>query len=198
MKIKNLIIVFILQLIIILGLFIYFYNQNKDLSKQIVYLEITNQEGENDKLKFDISEIDEYVFQYNQAPTNSDGVYFKTNLNLKVGDTVYLKLDQYGSGKSASIILASTDINSINKHSYYEINDMEKKPFIKGTIVEIKSAKLEQGEPTKYIVEYGIEEGEFLAGNLGGGVVKVRINSQGKSTLLEVYKDNKVIYKSLE
>ena len=196
MKIRNLIIVFILQLIIILGLFIYFHNQNKDLSKQIVYLEITNQEGENDKLKFDISGIDEYVFQYNQASTNSDGVYFKTNLNLKVGDTVYLKLDQYGSGKSASIILASTDINSINNHSYYEINDMEKKPFIKGKIVEIKSTKLEQGEPTKYIVEYGIEKINFEFKSLAGAVAKVELNSNGEAKLVEVYQDNKVIYKA--
>jgi hypothetical protein len=186
-----------LQLIIIWGLFIYFYNQNKDLSKQIVYLEITNQEDENDKLKFAIGEISEYQFQdmnYNKeigiAPYDNS-----PKLDIKVGDTVYAKLDQY-TGQTVSIIHITNDIKSINNHSYYEINDMEKKPFIKGQIVEIKSAKLEQGEPTKYIVEYGIEEGEFVAGNLAGAVAKVKINSQGKSTLLEVYQDNKVIYKA--
>ena len=195
MKIRNLIIVFVLQLIVILGLFAYFYTQKRDIDP-IVYLSIINKEGERDKLKFDISEIDEYVFQYNQAPTNSDGLYVKTVLDLKVGDTVYLKLDQYRGGKFTSIILATKDINSIDNHTYYEYEDMVKKPFIIGKIVEIKAGQ--QGEPNKYIVEYGIEAGEFVANKLAGAVAKVRVDSQGKATLLEVYNDNKVIYKSLE
>lgn len=192
MKNKNLIIVFILQLIIILGLFGYFYDREKE-DFSIVYLSIINQEDNTSKLKYDINEIDEYIFQYNQAPTNSDGIVVK-KLDLKVGDTVYLKLDQYGSGKSASIILATTDINSINNHNYYEYEDMAKKPFITGKIVEIKAGQ--QGEPNKYIVEYGIEEGEFVANKLAGAVAKVRVDSQGKATLLEVYNDNKVIYQA--
>ena len=192
MKIRNLIIVFILQLIVILGLFSYFYTQKRDINPR-VYLLIINKEGEKDKLKFDISEIDEYVFQYNQAPTNSDG-YLKTNLNLKVGDTVYLKLDQYGNGKTASIILATTDINSINKHSYYEYEDMAKKPFIKGKIVEIKIGQ--QGEPTKYVIEYGIEDLNFEPTSLVGAVTNVELNSEGEPKLLEIYQDNKVIYKA--
>jgi hypothetical protein len=194
MKFKTILLILILQLIIILGLFGYFYTQKRDIDP-IVYLSIINKEGDRDKLKFDISEIDEYVFQYNQAPTNSDGVYLKTNLNLKVGDTVYVKLDQSG-GRTASMTLATNDFSSINNHNYYEYDDMAKKPFIKGKIVEIKAGQ--QGEPNKYIIEYGIEEGEFVAGNLAGAVAKVRIDSQGKATLLEVYNDNKVIYKSLE
>jgi hypothetical protein len=192
MKNKNLIIVFILQLIIILGLFAYFYNREKrDVS--IVYLSIINQEDNTSKLKYDINEIDEYIFQYNQAPTNSDGIVVK-KLDLKVGDTVYLKLDKYGSGKTASIILATTDINSINKHSYYEYEDMVKKPFIKGKILEIKIGQ--QGEPNKYIVEYGIEEGELMANKLAGAVAKIELNSEGKSRLLEIYQDHKIIYKN--
>lgn len=192
MKNKNLIIVFILQLIIILGLFAYFYNREKrDVS--IVYLSIINQEDNTSKLKYDINEIDEYIFQYNQAPTNSDGIVVK-KLDLKVGDTVYLKLDKYGSGKTASIILATTDINSINKHSYYEYEDMVKKPFIKGKILEIKIGQ--QGEPNKYIVEYGIEEGEFMANKLAGAVAKIELNSSGESKLLEIYQDHKIIYKN--
>ncbi len=192
MKNKNLIIVFILQLIIILGLFAYFYNREKrDVS--IVYLSIINQEDNTSKLKYDINEIDEYIFQYNQAPTNSDGIVVK-KLDLKVGDTVYLKLDKYGSGKTASIILATTDMNSINKHSYYEYEDMVKKPFIKGKILEIKIGQ--QGEPNKYIVEYGIEEGEFVANKLAGAVAKVELNSSGESKLLEIYQDHNIIYKN--
>lgn len=192
MKNKNLIIVFILQLIIILGLFAYFYNREKrDVS--IVYLSIINQEDNTSKLKYDINEIDEYIFQYNQAPTNSDGIVVK-KLDLKVGDTVYLKLDKYGSGKTASIILATTDINSIDKHSYYEYEDMVKKPFIKGKILEIKIGQ--QGEPNKYIVEYGIEEAEFMANKLAGAVAKIELNSSGESKLLEIYQDNKIIYKN--
>lgn len=200
MKNKNLIIVFILQLIIILGLFAYFYNrETRDIS--IVYLDITNVEQQKDKLKFNISELDKYIFEsngYNGYPQNEAEGYNQLNLDLKVGDTVYLKLEQYGNGKTASIILATTDINSINKHSYYEYEDMVKKPFITGKIVEIKEGQSEKGETTKYIVEYGIEEGEFMANKLAGAVAKVRIDSQGKATLLEVYNDNKVIYKSLE
>ena len=193
MKNKNLIIVFILQLIIVLGLFAYFYNrEKKDFS--IVYLSITNQEDNTSKLKYDINEIDEYLFQNNSYKQNEPEVYNTTNLNLKVGDTVYLKLDQYGSGKSASIILATTDINSINTHTYYEYEDMEKKPFIKGKIVEIKAGQ--QGEPNKYIVEYGIEEGEFVANKLAGAVAKIELNSSGESKLLEIYQDNKIIYKN--
>jgi len=191
MKIRNLIIVFILQLIVILGLFSYFYTQKRDVS--IVYLSIINQEDNTSKLKYEINEIDEYIFQYNQAPTNSDGIVVK-KLDLKVGDTVYLKLEQYGSGKTASIILATTDINSIDKHSYYEYEDMVKKPFIKGKIVEIKIGQ--QGEPNKYIVEYGIEEGEFVANKLAGSVAKVELNSEGKSKLLEIYQDHKIIYQN--
>jgi hypothetical protein len=73
---------------------------------------------------------------------------------------------------------------------------MEKKPFIKGTIVEIKSATLEQGEPTKYIVEYGIEKINFEFKSLAGAVSKVELNSNGEVKLLEVYQDNKVIYRA--
>ena len=193
MKIRNLIIVFILQLIVILGLFSYFYTQKRDINPR-VYLLIINKEGEKDKLKFDISEIDEYVFQYNQAPEMQSEVYNNTKLDLKVGNTVYLKLDQYGSGKTASIILATTDINSINKHSYYEYEDMAKKPFIKGKIVEIKIGQ--QGEPTKYVIEYGIEDLNFEPTSLVGAVTNVELNSEGEPKLLEIYQDNKVIYKA--
>ena len=128
MKIRNLIIVFVLQLIVILGLFAYFYTQKRDIDP-IVYLTIINKEGERDKLKFDISEIDEYVFQYNQDPEMQSEEDNKTTLDLKVGDTVYLKLDRYGGGKFTSIILATTDMNSINTHTYYEYEDMEKNPL---------------------------------------------------------------------
>jgi hypothetical protein len=116
-------------------------------------------------------------------------------LDIKVGDTVYAKLDQY-AGQTASIIHITNDLKSINNHSYYEINDMEKKPFIKGKIIEIKSAKLEQGEPTKYIVEYGIEKINFEAKSLVGAVAKVELNSEGEPKLLEIYQDHKVIYKA--
>jgi hypothetical protein len=197
MKFWNLMIVFILQFIIIIGLFIYFYNQNKDLSKQIVYLEITNQEGENDQLKFAIEEIDEYQFQdmnYNKET----GIVPYENIpkpDVKVGDIVYVKLDQY-AGQTASIIHITKNLESINTHPYYEINDMEKKPFIKGKIVEVKSAKLEKGEPTKYIVEYGIEKINFEFKSLAGAVAKVEVNSDGEAKLLEIYQANKVIYKA--
>ena len=83
MKIRNLIIVFILQLIVILGLFSYFYTQKRDINPR-VYLLIINKEGEKDKLKFDISEIDEYVFQYNQAPEMQSEVYNNTKLVINV------------------------------------------------------------------------------------------------------------------
>jgi len=195
MKIRNLIIVFVLQLIVILGLFAYFYTQKRDIDP-IVYLPIINKEGERDKLTFDISEIDEYVFQYNQAPTNSDGSYVKTVLDLKVGDTVYLKLDRYGGGKFTSIILATTDMNSINTHTYYEYEDMEKKPFIIGKIVETKEGKPESGEPTKYVIEYGIEDLNFEPTSLVGAVAKVRLNSMGEPKILEIYQDHKIIYQN--
>jgi uncharacterized protein YxeA len=195
MKNKNLIIIFILQLVIILGLFAYFYNRDKkDFS--IVYLSIVSSENNSNKLKYDINEIDEYLFQNNGYQQNESEIDNKANLNLKVGDTVYVKLDQ-SSGRTTSMTLATNDFNSINSHTYYEYEDMEKKPFIIGTIVEIKAGE-QQGDSNKYRIEYGIEEGEFVAGNLAGAVAKVKINSQGKSTLLEVYQDNKVIYKSLE
>jgi uncharacterized protein YxeA len=192
MKNKNLIIVFILQLIIILGLFAYFYNrEKKDFS--IVYLSITNQEDNTSKLKYDINEINEYLFQNNSYKQNEPEVYNTTNLNLKVGDTVYVKLDQSG-GRTASMTLATNDFSSINTHTYYEYEDMVKKPFIKGKIVEIKAGQ--QGEPNKYIVEYGIEEGEFVANKLAGAVAKIELNSSGESKLLEIYQDNKIIYKN--
>jgi|694.fasta_scaffold09405_6 hypothetical protein len=195
MKNKNLIIIFILQLVIILGLFAYFYNRDKkDFS--IVYLSIVSSENNSNKLKYDINEIDEYLFQNNGYQQNESEIDNKANLNLKVGDTVYVKLDQ-SSGRTTSMTLATNDFKSINSHTYYEYEDMEKKPFIIGTIVEIKAGE-QQGDSNKYRIEYGIEEGEFVAGNLAGAVAKVKINSQGKSTLLEVYQDNKVIYKSLE
>ena len=193
MKIRNLIIVFILQLIVILGLFSYFYTQKRDINPR-VYLLIINKEGEKDKLKFDISEIDEYVFQYNQAPEMQSEVYNNTKLDLKVGNTVYLKLDQYGSGKTASIILATIDMNSINKHSYYEYDEMAKKPFITGKIVEIKIGQ--QGEPTKYVMEYGIEDLNFEAKSLVGAVAKIELNSSGEAKVLEIYQDNKIIYQA--
>jgi hypothetical protein len=193
MKTRNLIIVFILQLTIILGLFGYFYNrEKKDVS--IVYLSIINQEDNTSKLEYNINEINEYIFQNNSYQQNEAEVYNTTNLNLKVGDTVYLKLEQYGNGKSASIILATKDINSINKHSYYEYDEMNKKPFIKGKIVEIKAGQ--QGEPNKYIVEYGIENIQIEAEALVGAVAKVELNSSGEPKLLEIYQDNKVIYKA--
>lgn len=195
MKIRNLIIVFFLQLIVILGLFSYFYTQKRDIDP-IVYLPIINKEGERDKLKFDISEIDEYVFQYNQAPEMQSEEYNKTTLDLKVGDTVYLKLDQYGGGKSTSIILATTDIESINKHSYYEYEDMAKKPFIKGKIIEIKQGKSELGDPTRYVIEYGIEDLNFEPISLVGAVAKVRLNSVGEPKILEIYQDHKIIYQN--
>ncbi|MGA1050173.1 MAG: hypothetical protein ACO3TG_01645 [Minisyncoccia bacterium] len=195
MKIRNLVIVFILQLIVILGLFAYFYTQKRDINP-IVYLPIINKEGETDKLKFDISEIDEYLFQYNDTPEMQSEVYNKTSLSLKVGDTVYLKLDQYGGVNSTSIILATTDMNSINKHAYYEYDKMAKKPFITGKIVEIKIGKPEQGEPTKYLIEYGIEDLNFEAKSLVGAVAKVSLNSNGEAKILEIYQDNKIIYKA--
>jgi len=195
MKIRNLIIVFILQLIVILGLFTYFYTQKRDIDP-IVYLPTINKEGERDKLKFDISEIDEYVFQYNQAPEMQSEEYNKTTLDLKIGDTVYLKLDQYGGGQFTSIILATKDINSIDKNSYYEYEDMGKKPFIIGKIVETKEGKPESGEPTKYVIEYGIEYLNFEPTSLVGAVAKVRLNSMGEPKIVEIYQDHKIIYQN--
>lgn len=195
MKIRNLIIVFVLQLIVILGLFAYFYTQKRDIDP-IVYLTIINKEGERDKLKFDISEIDEYVFQYNQDPEMQSEEDNKTTLDLKVGDTVYLKLDRYGGGKFTSIILATTDMNSINTHTYYEYEDMEKKPFIIGKIVETKEGKPESGEPTKYVIEYGIEDLNFEPTSLVGAFAKVRLNSMGEPKILEIYQDHKIIYQN--
>jgi uncharacterized protein YxeA len=195
MKIRNLIIVFILQLIIIIGIFLYFYNQNKDSSQKIVYLDITNQEGENDKLKFAIEGINEYQFQemnYNKEIDISQ--YDNTpKPDIKVGDTVYAKLDQY-AGQTVSIINATDDLDSINNHSYYEISDMKKKPFIEGKIVEVKTGQ--QGELNQYIVEYGIETINFEVKSLVGAVAKVELDSNGKAKLLAIYQANKVIYQA--
>lgn len=149
------------------------------------------------KRKYIIGEISEYQFQDMHYNKETDIATYDNSpkLDIKVGDTVYAKLDQY-VGQTASIMHIKNDFKSINNHSYYEINDMEKKPFIKGTIVEIKSATLEQGEPTKYIVEYGIEKINFEFKSLAGAVSKVELNSNGEVKLLEVYQDNKVIYRA--
>lgn len=182
MKIRNFVIVFILQLIVIIGLFTYFYTQKRD-SNPIVYLSLNNTSEQTDKLRLDIGSADEYLFQ--QFYPNKESVPYPdtSKLDLKVGDMVYVKLDQY-RGRTSGIQFITKSYS----------NDLEK-PFIKGEIVEIKLGKPEKGETTKYSIEYGIENINFKAESLVGAVVKVELNSDGEPKLLEIYQGHKVIYK---
>lgn len=92
MKTRNLVIVFILQLIVIVGLFSYFYTQKRE-ANPIVYLSLNNTSGQTDELKLDIGAADEYLFQQ-LNPNKESSPYFNTsNLDLNVGDIVYVQLD---------------------------------------------------------------------------------------------------------
>jgi hypothetical protein len=184
MKTRNLIIVFILQFAVIVGLFAYFYTQKRE-SNPIVYLSLNNTSEQTDKLRLDIGVADEYLLQQFDAPNKESIPYPDTsNLDLKVGDMVYVKLDQY-SGRTSGIQFITKSYS----------NDLEK-PFIKGEIVEIKPGKPEQGEPTKYTIQYGIEDLNFEPISLVGAVVKVELKSDGEPKLLEIYQDQKVIYRA--
>lgn len=179
MKIRNLIIVFVLQLIVILGLFAYFYTQKRDIDP-IVYLPIINKEGERDKLKFDISEIQESVFGYGYMLEE-----YKVNINnINVDDIVYVTLNQYG-GK----------INGVRQVDKEYLKD-DKTPIIKGKVISIKPGNPESGELTKYVIEYGIEDLNFEPTSLVGAVAKVRLNSMGEPKILEIYQDHKIIYQN--
>lgn len=183
MKIRNLVIVFILQLIVIVGLFGYFYTQKRE-ANPIVYLSLNNTSEQTDKLKLDIGSADEYLFQ--QFDPNKESIPYPdtSKLDLKVGDIVYVKLDQY-SGRTSGI-------QFITKSYSYGLE----KPFIKGKIIEIKQGKSELGDPTRYVIEYGIEDLNFESISLVGAVAKVALNADGEPKLLEIYQDHKVIYRA--
>lgn len=182
MKIRNLVIVFILQLIVIVGLFAYFYTQKRD-SNLVVYLPIINQEGERNKLKFDISEIQESAFGYGYM-SEEYKLNINHNINVAVDDIVYVTLDQYG-GK----------INGVRQVDKEYLKD-DKTPIIKGQVISIKKGNLESGEPTTYTIKYGIEDLNFEPTSLVGAVAKVELKSYGEPKLLEIYQDNKVIYRA--
>lgn len=185
MKTRNLVIVFILQLIVIVGLFSYFYTQKRE-ANPIVYLSLNNTSGQTDELKLDIGAADEYLFQQ-LNPNKESSPYFNTsNLDLNVGDIVYVQLDQY-RGRTSSIQFIT--------ESY---DDSLEKPFIKGKIASITTGSQDQDnfQPTRYNIQYGIEDINLDVKSLAGAVVKVELNSEGEPKLLEIYQDHKVIYRS--
>ncbi len=181
MKTKNLIIVFILQLIIILGLFAYFYTQKRDINS-IVYLPTINTEYQKDTLYFDINTIQESVFGYGYMLEEYKANI--NNINVDVDDIVYIILDQY-RGKVSGV-------RQVDKEYLGDGKD----PIIKGKVISIKKGKPESGEITTYNIQYGIEDLNFEPISLVGAVAKVELNSSGEPKLLEIYQDNKVIYRA--
>ena len=180
MRTRNIIIVFIFQLTVILGLFIYSYTQNDD-KNQIVYLAINNTSEFQDKLQFRINEIEEYMLR---QPYNEKGLSPK--IDLQVGDELYVKLSKY-RGKTA-------EVEFVNK----EYNNDITVPFIKGQVVEIIPGNEDELNftPTKYKIKYGIEDIELIPEDLFDAVAKVKIDTEGKAKVLEIYNKHKTIYKS--
>jgi hypothetical protein len=183
MKFKTIVLILILQLIIILGLFGYFYTQKRD-QKKVIYIPIINTESQKDALYFDINTIQEYVFQY--TDNYQSGPYQVNTTDIKIDDIVYITLSQYG-GKIYGPTKGSKEYPMDNKD-----------PVIQGKVMSIKEGNRESGEPSVYTIKYGIEEGEFVANKLAGAIARIELDSQGKAFLRAIYKDKKVIYKSLE
>jgi hypothetical protein len=179
MQFKTIVLVLILQLIIILGLFGYFYTQKKDQIRT-VYIPINNTENQKDALYFEINTIQEYVFQYNYD-YQSDPYQVNTT-DIKIDDIVYITLNQYG-GKVYIPIKGSKE---------YPMDT--KDPIIQGKVIDIKRGKPESGEPSVYTIKYGIEEGEFVANKLAGAIARIELDSQGKAFLRAIYKDKKILY----
>lgn len=179
MKIRNIIIIFILQLTVILGLFIYSDTQNAD-KNQIVYLAINNTLESQDKLQFRINEVEEYMLQ---QPYNEKGLSPK--IDLQVGDELYVKLSKY-RGKTA-------EVEFVNKEYSNDITV----PFIKGQVVEIISGNDDEFNftLTKYKIKYGIEDIELTSEDLLDAVAKVKIDTEGRAKVLEIYNKHKTIYK---
>lgn len=181
MKFKTILIILILQLIIILGLFSYFYTQ-KNNQIRTIYVPVINGENQKDALYFEINTIQEYVFQYN-TDYKSD-LYQVNTLDINVDDIVYITLNQYG-GKINGVLQA-------NKEYLGDGKDL----IIQGKVMSIKKGNPGLGEPTTYTVKYGIEEGEFVANKLAGSVARIELDSQGKASLRAIYKDKKILYKA--
>jgi hypothetical protein len=180
MKIKNLVIVLVLQLIVILGLFAYFYTQKRDMD-QVFYLPIINTEDQKDALYFDINTIQKSAFRYDYM--SEEYKININNINVDIDDIVYITLDQYG-GK----------INGV-RHADTEYRGDGTAPIIKGKVVGITKVKPESGEITTYTIQYGIENIQFEVKSLLGSVAKIELNSNGEPKLLEIYQGHKVIYK---
>jgi hypothetical protein len=183
MQFKTIVLVLILQLIIILGLFSYFYTQKRDQIRT-VYIPINNTENQKDALYFAINTIQEYVFQYNYD-YQSDPYQVNTT-DIKIDDIVYITLNQYG-GKVYVPIKGSKE---------YPMDT--KDPIIQGKVMSIKEANKESGEPPVYTIKYGIEDIVLQTDSLTGAIARIELDSQGKAFLRAIYKDKKVIYKSLE
>jgi hypothetical protein len=182
MKFKTIVLILILQLIIILGLFGYFYTQKRD-QKKVIYIPIINTEAQKDALYFDINTIQEYAFSGGGYSYMSEAYQVNTN-NINVDDIVYITLTQYG-GKINGVLQA-------NK----EYLEGDKNPIIQGKVMSIKKGNPGLGESTTYTVKYGIEEGEFVANKLAGAVARIELDSQGKAFLRAIYKDKKILYKA--
>jgi hypothetical protein len=181
MKFKTIVLILILQLIIILGLFGYFYTQKRD-QKKVIYIPITNTKSQKDVLYFDINTIQEYVFQYNYD-YQSDPYQVNTT-DIKIDDIVYITLGQYG-GKIYRPTKGSKEYSMDTKN-----------PIIQGKVMSIKEGNRELGMPPVYTIKYGIEDIVLQTDSLAGATAHIELDSQGKASLRAIYKDKKILYKA--
>jgi hypothetical protein len=163
-----------IQLIIILGLFSYFYTQKRN-TDQVVYLSVVNTNIETDKLHLQLNTIEDYVLQSNRFQSIP-----AVDFQIQIGDIVYLTLNQYG-GQTHQIESGSMVYPEERNHL-----------VIQGKITNITQST--GGDYQTFQIEYGIENIPSPIESLDGAIAKVSLDSTGKATLRNIYKGNKILY----